>query len=146
MDKNLALRLSEPIEAAYLDAVDALIINIARHLGTGKAFRTASWETLKLAELGQLTEENAKIINEDEVTGEYVNVGLRVTVEDVDSKESMDFIIVGSTEADPFAEPAKISNESEVGKNLLGKKIGETVEITVPDGILHYRVTAISKE
>lgn len=89
---------------------------------------------------------NAKIINEDEVTGEYVNVGLRVTVEDVDSKENMDFIIVGSTEADPFAEPAKISNESEVGKNLLGKKIGETVEITVPDGILHYRVTAISKE
>lgn len=64
MDKNLALRLSEPVEAAYLDAVDALIINIARHLGTGKAFRTASWETLKLAELGQLTEENAKIINE----------------------------------------------------------------------------------
>ena len=64
MDKNLALRLSEPVETAYLDAVDALIINIARHLGTGKAFRTASWETLKLAELGQLTEENAKIINE----------------------------------------------------------------------------------
>lgn len=64
MDKNLALRLSEPVEAAYLDAVDALIINIARHLGTGKAFRTASWETLKLAELGQLTEESAKIINE----------------------------------------------------------------------------------
>lgn len=64
MDKNLALRLSEPVEAAYLDAADALIINIARHLGTSKAFRTASWETLKLAELGQLTEENAKIINE----------------------------------------------------------------------------------
>lgn len=64
MDKNLALRLSEPVEAAYLDAVDALIINIARHLGTGKAFRTASWETIKLSELGQLTEENARIINE----------------------------------------------------------------------------------
>lgn len=64
MDKNLALRLSEPVEAAYLDAVDALIINIARHLGTGKAFRTASWEVQKLAELGKLSEENAKIINE----------------------------------------------------------------------------------
>ncbi len=89
---------------------------------------------------------NAKIINEDEVTGEYVNVGLRVTVEDIDSGENMDFVIVGSTEADPFAEPAKISNESEVGKNLLGKKIGETVEISVPDGTLHYKVTAISKE
>lgn len=64
MDKNLALRLSEPVEAAYLDAVDQLIINIARHLGTGKAFRTASWEVQKLSELGKLTEENAKIINE----------------------------------------------------------------------------------
>lgn len=64
MDKNLALRLSEPIEAAYLDAVDALIINIARHLGTGKAFRTASWEVEKLADLGKLTDENARIINE----------------------------------------------------------------------------------
>lgn len=64
MDKNLALRLSEPVEAAYLDAVDALIINIARHLGTGNAFRTASWEVQKLSELGKLSEENAKIINE----------------------------------------------------------------------------------
>ena len=64
MDKNLALRLSEPVEAAYLDAVDALIINIARHLGTGKAFRTASWEVEKLADLGKLTDENARIINE----------------------------------------------------------------------------------
>lgn len=64
MDKNLALRLSEPVEAAYLDAVDALIINIARHLGTGKAFRTASWEVEKLANLGKLTDENARIINE----------------------------------------------------------------------------------
>ena len=64
MDKNLALRLSEPIDAAYQDAVDALIINIGRHLGTGKAFRTASWEVQKLSELGKLSEENAKIINE----------------------------------------------------------------------------------
>lgn len=89
---------------------------------------------------------NAKIINEDEVTGEFVNVGLKVTVKDMDSKENMEFVIVGSTEADPFAEPARISNESEVGKNLLGKKIGEKVEITVPDGTLRYKITAISKE
>ncbi len=89
---------------------------------------------------------NARIINEDDVTGDYVNVGLKVTVEDVDSRENMDFVIVGSTEADPFAEPAKVSNESEVGKNLLGKKIGEEVEISVPDGTLHYRITAISRQ
>ncbi len=64
LDKNTALRLSEPVEAAYLECIDRLIVNIAKHLGTGKAFRTADWETRKLSELGQLTEENAKIINE----------------------------------------------------------------------------------
>lgn len=64
LEKNTALRLSEPVEDAYLECIDRLIANIAKHLGTGKAFRTADWETRKLAELGQLTQENAKIINE----------------------------------------------------------------------------------
>lgn len=65
LDKNTALRLSEPVENAYLACIDRLIVNIAKHLGTGKAFRTADWETRKLAELGQLTQENARIINEE---------------------------------------------------------------------------------
>lgn len=64
LDKLTALRLSEPVENAYLECIDRLIANIARHLGTGKAFRTADWEVRKLAELGQLTAENARIINE----------------------------------------------------------------------------------
>ncbi len=64
LDRDTALRLSEPIEDVYLECIDRLIVNIAKHLGTGKAFRTADWETRKLAELGQLTAENAKIINE----------------------------------------------------------------------------------
>ncbi len=64
LDKLTALRLSEPVEDAYLECIDRLIANIAKHLGTGKAFRTADWEVRKLAELGQLTAENAQIINE----------------------------------------------------------------------------------
>lgn len=88
---------------------------------------------------------NAKIINEDEVSGDQVNVGLKVRVKDMDSAEEQEFVIVGSTEADPFAEPAKISNESLVGKGLLGKRIGEVAEIIVPDGILHYRIEEISR-
>lgn len=64
LDKLTALRLSEPVENAYLECIDRLIANIAKHLGTGKAFRTADWEVRKLAELGQLTAENARIINE----------------------------------------------------------------------------------
>ena len=55
----------------------------------------------------------------------------------------MSFTIVGSTEADPFN--GKISNESEVGKHLLGKKKGDTVEIVVPDGIINYKIVDISK-
>ena len=87
---------------------------------------------------------NAKIITEDEVSGDYVNVGVKVKVKETGSGEEQEFIIVGSTEADPFASPAKISNESLVGQGLLGKKIGEIVEIMVPDGTLHYRIEEIS--
>ena len=87
----------------------------------------------------------AKIINEDEISGDQVNVGLTVTVTQEETGEVMQFVIVGSTEADPFAEPAKISNESMVGRSLLGKRVGEVVEVIVPDGTFHYRVDEIAK-
>ena len=85
----------------------------------------------------------AKIIDESEMTNDFVGVDLKVEIKDVDSGEKMEFTIVGSTEADPFA--GKISNESLVGQHLLGKKKGEIVEIVVPDGILHYKVENISR-
>jgi len=85
----------------------------------------------------------AKIINEDEMACDQVNIGLKVKVKNLDDKEVMEYIIVGSTEADPFA--GKISNESLVGQSLLGKKIGDTVEIQVPSGTVNYEVIDISK-
>ncbi|MDD5927354.1 MAG: transcription elongation factor GreA [Firmicutes bacterium] len=85
----------------------------------------------------------ARIIDEEEVSNDYVSVGLTVKIKDVDSGENMEFTIVGSTEADPFA--GRISNESLVGQHLLGKKKGEIVEITVPDGVLHYEVEDITR-
>lgn len=85
----------------------------------------------------------ATIINEEEMSKDRVRVGLTVLVQDVESGEEMEFTIVGSTEADPF--DGKISNESEVGRNLLGKQKGETVEIVVPDGLLTYKVVDIRK-
>jgi len=87
----------------------------------------------------------AKIINEDEISGDQVNVGLTVTVTKEEDGEVMQFVIVGSTEADPFAEPAKISNESMVGRSLLGKRVGDVVEVIVPDGTFHYRVDEIAR-
>ncbi|MPN52893.1 Transcription elongation factor GreA [bioreactor metagenome] len=55
----------------------------------------------------------------------------------------MEYTIVGSAEADPIN--LKISNESPVGKALIGKKVGDVVEIQVPDGILKYRILHIKK-
>ena len=86
----------------------------------------------------------ATIINEDEMSSDRVRVGLTVKVLDVEENEEMEFTIVGSTEADPFE--GKISNESEVGKNLLGKQKGDTVQIVVPDGLLTYKVIDITKQ
>ena len=85
----------------------------------------------------------AKIIKEEDMSNDFVGVGSRVKVHDEDNGDDMEFTIVGSTEADPFA--GKISNESLVGQNLLGSKIGEIVEIIVPDGTLHYKVEEISR-
>ena len=83
------------------------------------------------------------IINEEEMSSDRVRVGLTVKVLDVEENEEMEFTIVGSTEADPFE--GRISNESEVGKNLLGKQKGDTVQIVVPDGLLTYKVVDITK-
>ena len=85
----------------------------------------------------------AKIIDENQMTNDFVGVGLKVKIKDMDSGEAMEFTIVGSTEEAPFA--GRISNESLVGQHLLGKKKGEIAEIVVPDGVLHYKVVDISR-
>jgi len=85
----------------------------------------------------------ATIINEADMTNDVVKVGLTVKVLDVELGEEDEYTIVGSTEADPFS--GKLSNESELGKGLLGKKKGDEIEIIVPDGILKYRVLDITK-
>ena len=61
----------------------------------------------------------------------------------MESKEEFEYIIVGSTEADPFE--GRISNESLVGDALLGKKKGEKVEIQVLEGTKHYQILDIYK-
>lgn len=87
---------------------------------------------------------NAKVVSEDELTGEHVNLGLTVKIRDIDTKEKYTYTIVGITDADPFA--GKISNESPVGKALLGKRKGEKVEVTMPDNrVVVYQVMEIMK-
>lgn len=85
----------------------------------------------------------AKIVQEDDVKGDVVNVGLKVTVKDLDTKEVEEFSIVGATESDPFN--GRISNESSVGKALIGHKKGDKIAVEVPDGIINYQITKIAK-
>ena len=87
---------------------------------------------------------NAKIVTEDDLTGEHVNLGLTVGLKDLKSGEELEYTIVSTTEADPFED--KISNESPVGKALLGHAEGDELEIETAMGILYYQITKIYKK
>ncbi len=86
---------------------------------------------------------NAQIIDENDISTDKVSVGSRVMVKDLEYDEEMEYTIVGSAEADPYE--GKISNESPVGSALLGGKIGDTVEVHVPDGLIKYQILAITR-
>ncbi|MEW8973610.1 MAG: transcription elongation factor GreA [Tissierellaceae bacterium] len=86
---------------------------------------------------------NAKLIDEDEITTDKVGIGSRVTVKDLEYDEEMEYVIVGSAESHPYE--GKISNESPLGKALLGGKSGDIVEVQVPDGIIKYKILDINR-
>ncbi|QHW32117.1 transcription elongation factor GreA [Paenibacillus rhizovicinus] len=86
---------------------------------------------------------NARIINNDEIDIDTVSIGSIVTVEDLEFGDSMEYAIVGSAESDPLKN--KISNESPVGKAILGKNKGTVVEVSVPAGIIKYKIVDIKK-
>ena len=86
---------------------------------------------------------NAKVINEKEIDLETVQIGNIVKVHDIEFDEDITYTIVGSTEVN-LAEN-KISNESPLGKALLGQKKGKTVEVNAPAGVIKYKILAIKK-
>lgn len=86
---------------------------------------------------------NAEVVDEAEVPSDVVSVGSKVKVKDYDFDEEVIYTIVGSAEADPME--FKISNESPVGSGLLGKKVGDIVEISVPDGVSKYEILEINR-
>ncbi|WAW15008.1 transcription elongation factor GreA [Peptostreptococcus equinus] len=85
----------------------------------------------------------AIIIDESNVDLDIVTIGSKVTIYDRDFDEEVDYVIVGSAEADPFE--GKISNESPIGKALLGCKKGDVVEVNVPDGITKIEIKEINR-
>ena len=96
----------------------------------------------RIEELEKLLK-NAEVIDEDEIDLDKINIGCKVKVYDVDFDEEMEFKIVGSTEANSLQN--KISNESPVGQALLGKSVGDVVDVETQAGIMQYKVLEIQR-
>ena len=86
---------------------------------------------------------NAEIVDEDEVDVDSINIGCQVKIYDLEFEEELTYKIVGSTEANSLK--GKISNESPVGKALLGKKVGDLVKVDTQVGTVEYKVLEIQK-
>ncbi|RDU24186.1 transcription elongation factor GreA [Anaerosacchariphilus polymeriproducens] len=86
---------------------------------------------------------NAEVIVEDEIDLDKINVGCKIKVYDCEFEEEIEFKIVGSMEANSLQ--GKISNESPVGKALIGAKVGDTVTAETQAGIVEYKVLEIQR-
>ena len=86
---------------------------------------------------------NAEVVVEEEVDLNRISIGCKVTILDVEYNEELEYKIVGSTEANSLK--GKISNESPVGKALMGAKKGQTVQVETQAGVLKYKVLGIER-
>jgi transcription elongation factor GreA len=85
---------------------------------------------------------NAEVIDEEDLDQDNISVGSTVKVLDIEFNEEIEYLIVGSTEADPIK--GRISNESPLGVALLSKKVGDTVTVEAPDGEIEYKILNIA--
>src|SRR5687767_13817719 len=81
---------------------------------------------------------NARLAEIEDLPKGVVGIGTKVRLKDIDANETVEYTIVGSAEADPAEH--KLSNESPVGKAIIGRKKGETVEVSAPRGSLKFKI------
>ena len=86
---------------------------------------------------------NAEVVVEDEIDLDKISIGCQVKVLDIEEDEEMEFKIVGSSEANSLQ--GKISNESPVGKALIGRSVGDTVQVETQAGEIAYKVLGIER-
>lgn len=86
---------------------------------------------------------NAVVIEENDLNSDVVQVGAKVKLRDVEFNEVEEYQIVGSTEADPAM--GSISDESPVGKAILGRSRGEIVDVETPGGVIRFEILEISR-
>lgn len=86
---------------------------------------------------------NAEVVVEDEVDVDVINIGCKVKIYDVEYDEELEYKIVGSAEANSLK--GRISNESPLGKALLGKRAGDIVNVETHSGTIQYKILEIQK-
>ncbi len=96
----------------------------------------------RIQELENLIE-NAEIIDESSMDQRTISLGSVVRLYDEDEDEELTYSIVGSNQADPL--DMKISDQSPIGRALMGKRAGDHVSVTVPAGELHFRVQEVTR-
>ena len=97
---------------------------------------------LRIEELEKLLK-NAEVVVEDEIDVDKINIGCKVKLLNVEYDEEMEFFIVGSTEANSLQN--KISNEAPVGHALMGKSVGDVVDVETQAGVIQYKVLEIQR-
>ena len=85
---------------------------------------------------------NAEVIVEEDIDTESISVGSKVTILDIEFNEKIEYLIVGSTEADPMG--GRISNESPLGVALLRRNRGDTITVDAPEGSIKYQILDIA--
>lgn len=153
MSKNKLREYEQELE--YLKTVRrkeiAEIIKEARSHGDlsenseyDEAKNTQALMESRIAEIESILQ-NAKVIDEEELSTEHVGIGCTIKVKDLDFDEIEEYALVSSGEADPMAN--KISDESPVGAALLGAHVGDTVDVVTPNGaVIRFEVLEIGKQ
>lgn len=144
----------EKLQNELVHLKDVTRVEIAEKLKEAISF----WDLSENAEYEEARNEQAQVelrisnleeqlkdveIIEEDIPHDKVTMGSIVTILNTDTKEEVAYKIVGSTEADILAETPMISNESPVGKAILGKKTGDNVKVKALSGAFEYKITKI---
>ncbi len=97
----------------------------------------------RIAEI-EATLAHAQVIDDDDISTEKVGIGTTVKILDVEMNQEMEFKIIGTKEAD--INNGKMSDESPIGAAIMGKKVGDVVDVEAPVGVIQFKVLEIRKE
>ncbi|MDO5716941.1 MAG: transcription elongation factor GreA [Tissierellia bacterium] len=151
LTKEGLLKLQEELETLKTVTRREVAERIKIALGYGDLSENAEYDQAK-NEQAQVEERiaklesilgDAKIVDDEDITTEKVNVGTVVTIIEEGTEDKETYTIVGSAESDPLA--GKISNESPLGSALLGKRRKDKIEVHAPDGVIRYTIVSIRK-